>query len=344
MYKLFIFFSLLGALLLQGCTGGDADGSRRAVTVRTMTVSSSAVNGVQRYSGTIEEKNGTSLSFAVAGTISRVAVTEGQSVVRGQVIATVDDSSLSNVYATAEAALRQASDAYARMKKLHDAGSLSEMKWVEVETALSQAEAAEKIARKNLDDATLRAPYSGVVSSKSVEVGQNVVPGMPVARLVTADMLEACISVPETEIAAVSIGREAVIRVQALSEGVFSGVVMEKGIVANAASRSYNVRLKIRDADVALLPGMVAEVSFIGETSSSSLLTGVVIPAKTVQLGDDNSNFVWTVSDGKAERRTVTIGEFTAAGVVITSGLKDGDVVIVEGQQKVCNGTNVEVI
>ena len=147
-------------------------------TVKTMTVVRGAPSDGGRYSGTVEEQNGTPLSFSVAGTVQAVHVRLGQRVAAGQLIATLDDASLRNSHAAAQAALKQAEDAYRRMKELHDKGSLPDIKWVEVQSQVEQARSVEQIAAKNLRDCRLYAPYDGVIAAKNVEVGQNVVPGL----------------------------------------------------------------------------------------------------------------------------------------------------------------------
>ena len=90
---------------------------------------------------------------------------------------------------------------------------------------------------------------------------------------------------------------------------------------------------------------MVSQVS-LGKISQASpsqeSVAPIVIPAHLVQLADDNSNFVWVDEDGKAVRRSITIGEYQSNGVSIVSGLKNGDKVIVEGQQKVSTGTLIK--
>ncbi len=291
----------------------------------------------------MEEDASTALSFAVAGTIRQLNVKPGDHVSKGQLIATVDPSTLRNSYDMAHAARAQAEDAYQRYKQLHDKGSLPDIKWVEAQSALQEAVAAENIARKNLADCNLYAPCSGVISEKYAEPGQNVGPGVPVAKLATTGNLNVKISVPESEIADIAAGQKANIRIEALGGKTFEGRVIEKGVIADAMSRSYAVKIRIDSPSCDLLPGMVSDVRLAKpRKQEADTSREIVIPANAVQLGDDNSNFVWVDDKGKAARRTVVCGEFRADGVVIASGLNPGDKLIVEGQQKVCTGTTVK--
>ena len=117
--------------------------------------------------------------------------------------------------------------------------------------------------------------------------------------------------------------------------GLVRTPVIEKGIVANPLSRSYEVKIQINDADKTLMPGMVTEVA-ISNTEENNQF---VIPARVVQLDEKNQTFVWINKNGTAQRKFITCGDYTASGVVVLSGLDNGDEIITEGQQKVCENT-----
>ena len=326
--------------LLIGCQSKEHQTEHPSpVLVNVRTVENGVSTTEKHYSGTAEEENGTPLSFATAGTVQKLYFHVGQQVAKGQLLAELDPTSLQNAYNAAHATLEQAKDAFSRMEKLHEKGSLPDIKWVEVQSKLEQAVSMEQIAAKNLKDGRLYAPYSGVIARKEAEAGQNVMPGMPVAQLVTASILRIKVSVPETEISAIEVGQEAVVRVSALDGMTFKAAVAEKGIVANPLSRSYDVKLKVEGSHTELLPGMVADVSILfSETGTGS---PCVIPADIVQLDEKNKTFVWIVKGGKAHKQEISCGKYLTDGVTVLSGLSLGDSIITEGQQKVCEGTEV---
>ncbi len=332
--------TLLLILVLTGCRSNeDKPEALSPVKVKTMTVQSGTYATPKQYSGTVEEENGTSLSFATAGTIQAVHVRLGQQVRAGQLVATLDPASMQNSHLAAQAVLAQAEDAYRRMKELHDKGSLPDMKWVEVQSKLNQARSMEQIAKRKLDDCKLCAPFSGIIAEKNMEAGENVAPGMPVARLVTASALTVRISVPETEMSSVMTGQKAEVTITALGGESFTARVIEKGVVASPLSRTYEVKLKLEKPAKAIMPGMVAEVSLQPHKADSRPLC--VIPAHIVQIDEHNRSFVWSVREGKAHKRVIVCDEYMADGVIVSSGLAANDSIIVEGQQKVCEGTEV---
>lgn len=331
----------LTAVMLSACNAENNKGQAadEAVRVEVTQVKTATSDRTSRYSGTVEEESGTLLSFAVGGTVSRVLVDEGDRVGKGQLIATLDTEQLTHNHASAQAALAQAEDAYRRMEELHGKGSLPEIKWVEAQTALQRARASEQMARKQLADCRLYAPFSGVISKKFAEKGQNVGAGTQIAKLVAVGRMKVKISVPESEIAQISVGQKADVTIEAIGGASMQATVTEKGVAADPLSRSYDVKLSLPKADRKLLPGMVADVALRGGNTSMAC----ILPAHIVQIDERNNEFVWLAVGGKAVKRIVTVGGFTADGVTVTGGLADGDMVITAGAQKVSEGMRVEI-
>lgn len=326
------------ALAFCGCKGEKQQQQPNPIKVEVQTVSTTASGSSQDFSGTVEEESGSSLSFSATGTVKRVYVSEGQMVSAGALIAEVDPATVRNAHDATVATLEQAQDAYNRMKQLHDKGSLSDIKWIEVESKLKQAVSSEKIARKSLTDCRLYAPFSGYVAQKSVEIGQNVIPGMEVVKLVRIDKVKVKVSIPEEEIASVKQGETARVSVAALGGRTFDGKVVEKSVAANPLTRTYEVKVLVPNSSRQLLPGMVCDVLLYNNKVETST---ILLPAAIVQIDIDNRPFVWTAVGGKAHKAYIGVGESVGDNVVITSGLSDGDKVIVNGQQKVSEGTAI---
>lgn len=324
------------ALFMTGCKQQEVRESH-PVKVTVMKVTPVTFSGEQEFSGTVEEASGTTLSFPVAGTVRQIRVTAGQRVAKGELIAVLDEATLRNTYEAASALLLQAEDAYQRMKKLHDAGSLPEIQWTEVQSKLKQAQSAEAISKKNLADGKLYAPFSGVISEKNVEVGYNVMPGQPIVRLVTISQVKVCVSVPENGISQINMGGSVNVSVSALNGKTFSGKIVEKGIVAHSLSRSYEVKALIDNRSEELMPGMICTMGI--ETGASNY--AVILPTYVIQTDEQNHTFVWINDGGKARKKRVQTGALIRNNVVITSGIHAGDEVIVEGQQKVSEGMDI---
>lgn len=327
----------LSVVLFAACSGKDDVRTTTPVRVKTERAEPVPVSGSQEFSGTVEASDDAALSFSSGGTISKIYVSVGDMVSKGALVAEVNPVSLSNAYNAAKAVREQAEDAYRRMKQLHAEGSLTEMQWIEVQSKLRQAVSAENIARKSLTDCRLYAPYSGYVSDKLAEAGQNIAPGMPVIKLVSINKVKVKISVPEDEMSGIRVGQSAVVCVPALQGSMYSGHVSEKGVAADPLSHSYEVKIEIGNSGRKLLPGMVCQ-AYVGDNLSA---TAVALPANIIQIDTDNRTFVWTAVGGKARKTYVETGESIGSRVVIKDGINAGDKIIVSGQQKVSEGTKI---
>jgi RND family efflux transporter MFP subunit len=336
----YIYLAAAICLLSTSCSKTETAEEKTAVEVKVMPVEKTELFSGQSFSGTVEESSSSTLSFSVGGTVKSIAVSAGQRVSRGQLIATLDASQVKSALDAAEATLEQAQDAYSRLAKLRENNSLPEIQWVEVESKLKQAQSAYSISKKNLSDTQLYAPFSGYIKEKSVEVGTNVMPGSPVVNLVTVDNVKVCISVPETEISKIAIGNEVKIQVAALGDRTFVGKINEKGVAANSISRSYEVKALVHNPDNALLPGMLCTL-YVGNSDATQ--AAIVVPTSVVQLDSSNRNFVWVAADGKAVRKYVELGKYEGDKVVIASGLNPGDNLIVEGHQKVSDNMQITI-
>lgn len=325
--------------LISGCKQKEPT-TPSTVNVKVMVVCPSVISDGRVFSGTIEESSGSTLSFPIAGTIQQILVSEGERINKGVLLATLDETSLKNAHDAAVAALEQAEDAYRRLKLLYDNNSLPEIQWVEVQSKLKQAQSVEHISAKNLSECRLYAPFSGVISKKEVEVGHNVLPGVPVVKLVSVNQVKVCISVPENEISRIRTNQSARITVPALDGKTFIGKVVEKGISANPLSRSYMVKVIVENPASELMPGMICELHF----DKAEGINAIILPYRIVQIDDTNKTFVWVCKAGKAHKRFVEIGQPTKDGVIILRGLVGGDEILVEGQQKVSEGMSIKKI
>ena len=229
-------------LLATGCTSPKKTHTADPLRVGTVVVVPSSDIDAAVYVGTVEEETSAALSFPVAGTVARTYADEGQRVQQGQLLAELDPTSARQTFDAAQAALDQAKDACARLKQLYDAESLPEIKWVEAQTRLRQAESAYGIARKNLDDCKLYAPFTGVIGKRQASAGETVLPGIPAMTLLRIGTVKVRFPVPEQEIARLGTDSRLRITVAALGDRAFPAVKIEKGAVANPAAHTYDVR------------------------------------------------------------------------------------------------------
>lgn len=328
-------FALLNAV---SCSSQDRrkETVERIVPVEVLKVQNESYVTGEYYVGQIEEYTSSQLAFPVSGVVSSAGARVGDVVRKGQLLAEIDASAYRDAHAVAKSALDRAKDGYDRMKMLYDAGTLPEVKWVEISSQLNQARSAEQLAAKKLADTRMYAPFDGVVAERSCEVGEVVHPGYKGFRLVSMDTMYVRVSVPEDEMKDMSAGT-ARIDVPAIRRS-FDAVSVSRGISAHMVSHTYTVRFVVSDSERDLIPGMLAKVYVTDMEPSLS-----VIPARSVMVSHDGRRYVWTVSDGKARRRFVEISRLLDEGVQVSSGLETGDLVITDGCHKVSEGMSVRI-
>ena len=331
---------VLSVMLICSCTGKKEHDSKAPTRVKTEVASTAMSMNGQTYVGMVEECEATAVSFTGMGVVKRVLVNEGQAVGRGQLIAEMDDTQARNLLSGAEATLAQANDALERYKMLHDAGSLPEVQWVEIQSKVAQAKSQYEVARKNLADCRLTAPVSGVIGKKLIGAGETALPSQAVVTILDISSVKVKVAIPEAEIGGISGNTSSIIKVEAIGRS-FEGGRIEKGVQADALTHTYDIRIHVANRERKLLPGMVASVLFSSdkrEVKSEKLS----MPVTAVQKQADGNLFVWTVGkDSTAHRTTITTGETLGNRIVVASGISEGERIVTEGYQKLSEGTKV---
>lgn len=336
-YVLIICFAVSA---LTGCTTEAANKKADPVVyVKTTKAAESGIMNTLNYVGVIEDKSSAALSFSSIGTIENIYVREGENVRKGQLLAKINHTQAQNLLNAAESSLKQAQDAYNRLKAVHDNGSLPEIQMVEIETKIQQAESAYNIAKKNLDDCSLYAPVSGVIGKLMSEVGENAVIGKPVMTITDISSVKVSFSVPENEICLIPASCRTTISVAALNNKQFTAESIEKNVIANQVSHTYPASLTILNKEKDLLPGMICNVT----VNISGKPNSIVIPIALVQNTSSGEKFIWCDENGIAKKRLVTTGDIKGNGVEIRSGLSAGDDIITDGYQKISEGNKIYV-
>ena len=313
--------------------GGPAE--ERVIPVGVQVIDE--VSGIvsNSYPGYLEEGQSVEMAFKYGGTLQQLNVKEGSAVRKGQTLASVSSPQMESTRRSAQATLEQAQDAYDRLKKVHDNGSLPEIKWREMVADLEKAQSALDLADAMLADNTIKAPFDGTVASVNAEVGENIAPLKPVIKIINTKGMAVKISIPENEIAKVQVGDTAEVVIPALGDKRLNGKVIEKSMTASLLTHSYPVKILIEQSDEELVPGMIGKVVLKSDVSK-----GIIMPANAVLINQEGK-FVWVAEDGRATRRQISLSGYSGNGVIVSEGLKTGDVVIVEGYQKVSEGMKV---
>jgi RND family efflux transporter MFP subunit len=283
----------------------------------------------------------------------------GQEVAEGQLIASLDAQDFRLSVQQADATLRQAqaqatnaSANYSRVRLLYESNnaSLSELDAARSmsESADAAVEAAENmldLRRLELGYTRLRAPFSGSISSVYVEEGQNVGSGQQIVTETSAGRLEVLVSVPEVLIGQVEAGQAVTVTFDAVAGQALGGRVSEVGVAPAGLATTFPVTVRLDETTADVRAGMAAEVAFTFESTDER--ERFFVPSFAV--GEDREGqFVFVIEPGEPGlgvvlRRPVEVGELTAEGLEILSGLTDGDLIVTAGVSKIIDSLVVRL-
>lgn len=327
---------------ITGCSGKAENSPQSRVTdVDIIQVKGAAANEEFAYSGTIEESESIPLSFSTIGNVSRVFVSEGDFIKKGQALAELNNESYKNAYEMSLALEKQAEDAYKRLLPMYKNGNLPEIKIVEVETSLQQAKSALGIAKKNLDDCKLYSPIDGVIGKRAIDPGMEAIPNITSITIVKIEKVFALISISENEISSIKKGSKSEIKIAALDDAEFTGTVEEIGVLANPIAHTYKIKIGIANGKREIKPGMICKVT-LNNTRNKN---GIVVPSRAVMNDETGKSFVYAINtaQNRANRRYVGTGKLLRDGVEITGGLKEGEEIVITGQQKLADNSLVHI-
>lgn len=339
MQRNLLLFAIL--LAMAGCKQNQETVTNKvtSIKVKTQTVQTTTGLSSLRYSGTVEAAQTIPLSFQSSGTVEQVLVQEGDAVHKGQLLAVVNKTDNQSFYNSAQADYQQAKDAYDRLKQVYDKGSLSEVKWVEMETNLKKAESQLELAKNSLDKCNLYAPTSGWVGKLNVEPGQSALSSFSPIELVKIETVLVKLSVPENEIGKIRKGMIAAFTISALDNKSFEGIITSIGVVADQFSRTYEVKMKVENSNLEIKPGMVCDVVL----STNSKKEMVIVPYNSVTKDSKGKSFVYVISPDQksARKQIITVGGYQSSGLEILSGLTNNQVIVVEGKEKLTDNSQI---
>jgi membrane fusion protein, multidrug efflux system len=331
-----IAFSMLIACRPNG--NQDSLPGTKPITVTTVMVKSEKALTGLRYSGTVEAYQSIPLTFQTTGTVEKVLVEPGDVVQQGQLLATLDQTDAKSMYEITLSQYQQAKDAYDRLKSVHAQGSLPEIKWVEMESKLEQAQSSLNLAKNNLEKCRLYSPVSGMVGRRNTEPGMSSISlaSAPI-ELVDIKQVYVKISIPENEVARIVKGMKAGFSVSALNDKEFTGNVATVSPVADRISRTYEAKILVPNPDLALKPGMVCDVKM--ETTGEREI--ILVPHQSVSKDNENRVFVFLVDPiaKRVKKQIIKPGPYHDSGLEVVSGLSAGQMIVYEGKEKLSDNS-----
>jgi membrane fusion protein, multidrug efflux system len=270
------------------------------------------------------------------GIVASLGVEKGKTIEQGAQVLQLEGSDVLAEVATARAQLAEAAQQLEVGEKLFARGNLAALELATRRATKSAAEAALSQAQASADRLTLQAPFTGLVDSVAVELGEWVQQGAPIATILALDPILIKAEVSESNVGMVKVG--GIAKVHLVNGEEKDGTIRHVARQANVQTRTFEVEVALPNPDHAIPSGATAELVLFGAPARA-----VLVPRSVITLSDDGFIGVRVVgADNKAEFAPVQILDDTEKGMVIT-GVPDGVKIITAGQDLVRNGDEVIV-
>lgn len=306
-----------------------------------------SLNGV----GSVVASNGADVTTESGGIIAALHFESGARVKKGDLLVTLSAGTERADLARLQAQADLAQSEFARLERLYKLDAISKSELDRAQADLSAARAGADAQRAKLAQKQIRAPFSGQLGIRQVNVGQYLSAGTPIVSLQAINPVFVDFTLPEQNQAAVQNGQTVSVVVDSQPGRTFSGVISAIEPLVDSKTRNFKVRARFDNADEALRPGLFARAS-IGLASTANVVT---IPQTSVSY-NPYGNSVYVIqsvkgkdADGKAvdelvvRRRFIKTGETRGDLVAVTDGLKAGEQVATSGLLKLQNDSKVKI-
>lgn len=289
--------------------------------------------------GSLHSDESVIISAEIAGRVTKIGFSEGEQVKSNKVLIKLDDTVLQAELDQAIANRDLSKSTYERTENLLKDNAVSKQERDEAYAQWKLNEARVRLAKAQLDKATIQAPFAGTLGLRQVSLGDYIQPGQALVNLEAIKQLKVEFRIPEKNIAAVKVGQKIELTSDAYPGRTFSSSIYVINPQIDPASRSLVVRGRMDNAAHELLPGQFVKL----QLQISNRADALFIPEQAL-IPQPNTKLVFTVVDGKAQMVPVQTGTRLKGWVEIISGLKKGDVVVTGGHQKIGPGSPVHAI
>jgi len=352
-----LFMTLILAATVAACDEAPPPVPEQIRPIRSFVVTEAATGQVRRFTGVVEASDSSSLSFQISGNVTEVLANQGAQVTAGQVLATLDPEPFQLNVQAAEADLQRARAELAQAKAEFDRqGTLYEQGWV----ARARFENAERdyraaasnvdlgvarlnLARRDLNNTTLTAPFGGFISQRAVDPFVKVQAGQALFRIEAEDGFDAVFAVPETAISDIVLGMPASVQVPRIYPEL-EALVTEIDTSA-ATGSAFAVKATLLAPPAALRSGMTAQVTLLLPGAAGE--GGYLVPLSTVAPGPQAGKgfvFVYDPATSTVRRTAVVSTQSLIGNMVAVTGVKAGDILASAGVNFLIDGQTVTLM
>lgn len=332
------------SIFFSGCRkkASEQSATMKVPAVKVTAAIEGSISKTLELTGSVTATKVARMGSPAEGPIMQCQVREGDIVSAGQVLLTIGRKKAADalVQAAQDSLIREQEE-LKRITKLVNSGAIAAEELETANLKVSRAKAELSKAMESVSDYQIEAPWDGVVSKVFVTDGYYVAPRESLVEIYDPTSTVVEFAIPESRSAAIQKGMPVDVRLDAYPGQPLKGEITRIYPELNRQTRTRTAEAVIVYNDgISLLPGMFARIGLILETVENAVL----IPDKAIVLNLKNEPTAFVIVDGKAEARKLTLGLENQLTVQVTEGIKPGEMVVIEGNEKLKNGAAVKVI
>ena len=312
--------------------------TRENIPVEVITAQKKTYAGQLSFTGTFNPVREVSFGAETQGKVKRVYVEEGDYVKAGQLIANIDNELLQVKLQGEEAQLKKAEEDLRRYENLMKDSATSEVQLKQARLNHTLAKTAVKNTREQISKTSIAAPMSGYLTAKNFEEGAIVSPGSPIGTITNIDRLKFSASVPEEQMMQMKVGQNVKVKADIYPDTTFEGLISQ---IAVKGDGSHNFKIEAvveNNEEYPLRAGMYGNLM----TDTESQVTNFLIP-RSALINESGQSTVFLAKNDKAVLTEVTKGNLRGDQVAITSGLEEGNRVVVRGAENLTDGITLQI-
>lgn len=310
--------------------------------VQLVPVTQEGANELREFTGRVEQTSISPLAFEVSGRVVQIAVLDGARVRKGQLIARIDPEPYELQVRRADAQYNQLADDLKRKAVLHNENILSSGAFDQLKASAEVARVQRDLARRDLRNTRLIAPFDGRIARRTIESEQTVQAGAVAFNLENAERIEVGVELPQSIAESLPLNRS--LRAEAWTpdrpDNVFPLVYREHSTQASPTSSSYRLLFSVNQpTQLTLLPGMAVRVR-IAMNQAPAVNPALSVPIAALSVTPDGKHRLWRYDPASSQVHAVTVDlrEVRNNTAIVAGDLHAGDKVVGGGSQFVAEG------
>lgn len=316
-----------------------------AEKINTITTKKPLLTDFNHYieaQGLVKANNSIELRPETSGTITKIHITQGQSVTKGQLLISLDNSVILNNIRQLETQLDFATQTYEKQKNLWEQNIGSEVQFLQLKSQKESLESSLNSLKAQSEKLQIKAPFSGTIDLISAKLGELAAPQLPLLRLINLKSVYIESDLSENYLKAIHIGAKVVLYFSAINKEI-EAEVSHIGNYINPSSRSFKIKVNVRNEDQTLKANLLAAIK-INDFSKF----GLVIPSRLIQEDQKGQVYVYTVSNNEnsnvIKRTYIKVEKSFNNLSLVSEGLLESSLLVDKGYRYVTDKEEVKIM